>query len=209
VRALLLDLDDTLFDRTAALARWNADRVPFPWLLEVDERGRRSRVAFCADLARRGIPVTPDEFPHQLAACVEPEAGARETIQRLARTHRVAVVTNGGPAQRTKLANAALADVVHAVFVSSEPPCHDPGRGWPPGTPCVAKPAAAMFERALRWAEVPPEDCLFVGDDPVVDLAAAAALDMTTAWRVRGSWPRELARPRYEIHAIAELEAIL
>jgi putative hydrolase of the HAD superfamily len=83
---------------------------------------------------------------------------------------------------------------VHAVFVSGEVG--------------VAKPAAVLFEHALRWAELPAEDCLFVGDDPVDDIAAAATLGMTTVWRVRGTWPYELDRPHHEIHSLAELEGI-
>jgi FMN phosphatase YigB (HAD superfamily) len=72
----------------------------------------------------------------------------------------------------------------------------------------VAKPASAIFERALRWTEVAPYEVLFAGDDPIVDLAPAAAHGMLTAWRVRGAWPRWLRPARYEIRSVAALEPL-
>jgi phytoene dehydrogenase-like protein len=59
----------------------------------------------------------------------------------------------------------------------------------------------------LAWSELRAGECLFVGDDPINDLAPAAALGMATAWRTRDAWPVELAAPHYTISAIAELEA--
>jgi HAD superfamily hydrolase (TIGR01509 family) len=200
-RALLLDLDDTLFDRTAAFCSWltaRLGRAPAPeelerWL-ELDQRGHRPRAELAADAASLGVALDPDRFPFELAEHVLPEPGAREALLRLAARMRVAVVTNGGAAQRDKLARLGLADVVHAVFVSSELSC--------------AKPASAIFEHALDWTEAAPHEVLFVGDDPIVDLAPAAAHGMVTAWRVRGEWPRWLALPAYQIHGIAALEEL-
>src|SRR5262249_19697809 len=130
------------------------------------------------------------------AAYVEPEPGVHDVVARLAETRRVAVVTNGGAAQRDKLARAGLADVVETVFVSGE-------LG-------VAKPARAIFERALAWSALPAPQCLFVGDDPTNDIAPAAALGMATAWRERAPWPAAWptggALPQFTIHDIAELE---
>jgi FMN phosphatase YigB (HAD superfamily) len=200
-RALLLDLDDTLFDRTAAFGAWltaRLGRAPAPEELELwtelDQRGHRPRADFAADAAPLGVIVDPDRFPFELAEHVRPEPGAREALVRLAARMRVGVVTNGGAAQRDKLARLGLADVVHAVFVSSELSC--------------AKPAAAIFEHALDWTEAAPHEVLFVGDDPIVDLAPAAAHGMVTAWRVRGEWPRWLALPAYQIHSVAALEEL-
>lgn len=200
-RALLLDLDDTLFDRGAAFHAWLAHRLgraPGPEELaawtELDQRGRRPREELAAGAARLGVAVDPARFPFELAEHVEPEAGARAALGRLAARLRVGVVTNGGPAQRDKLARLGLADVVHAVFLSSE-------LG-------VAKPASAIFERALAWTEVAPYDVLFAGDDPIVDLAPAAAHGMVTAWRVRGEWPRWLAPAAHRLHSVAELEEL-
>jgi HAD superfamily hydrolase (TIGR01509 family) len=202
-RGIFFDLDDTLFDRTAALCRWvdthvgALDAAERSWVIALDDRGRRPRLHFAAGLvARFGIKRTVTElaaaFPAELAEHVEPEPGVHDVIARLAEHRRVAIVTNGGAAQRDKLARAGLADLVPTVFVSGE-------LG-------VAKPAAAIFERVLAWSELSAGECLFVGDDPLNDIAPAAALGMGTAWRTRELWPIELACPQYTIRSIGELE---
>lgn len=202
-RALLLDLDDTLFDRTAALRAW-ADvaaraelgrplsQAEWSLLVEIDGRGHRAREELAADARERlGLTIDPARFGHVLAEHLVPEPGVAETLAQLAATRRIAVVTNGGTAQRAKLARLGLDRIVHAVFVSSEL-----------GS---TKPALGIFERALRWTEHAPADVLFVGDDPIIDLAPAATLGMATAWRCRGAWPGELAPPTHRIDAITEL----
>ncbi|MEO8698576.1 MAG: HAD family hydrolase [Kofleriaceae bacterium] len=192
---MLLDLDDTLFDRTAAFARWARARgFDATALTAIDRRGHRARSEFAGDAARLGMTIDPERFPFELAEHVEPEPAVRETVEALARSHRVAIVTNGGGAQRVKLARLALDGIVHAVFVSSEV-----------GS---AKPDHAIFERALAWLELPAGEVLFVGDEPAIDLAPAAALGMATAWRVRSEWPVRQPPPTHTITSIPELEAL-
>jgi len=205
-RAVFLDLDDTLFDRTAAVQRWAATMLPElgeadeRWLLESDARGRRSRLDFATDLvARFELTMRPDvlasAFALQLAAHVEREAGVREQIARLAIQTRVAIVTNGsGAAQRMKLRRLGLDQLVHAVFISGE-------LG-------IAKPDPEIFQRALRWSGQAAVDCVFVGDDPVNDIAPAAALGFATAWRERDAWPSELPPPTHRLASLAALEQV-
>lgn len=205
-RALLIDLDDTLFDRTAALRAWadSAARAALgrplsaaEWqlLVELDGRGHRSREAFAADLRDQlGLAIDAPRFAHALVEHIAREPGVTETVAALAAAKRVGIVTNGGAAQREKLRALGLNGIVHAVFVSAEV-----------GS---TKPELGIFERALRWTEHGASEVLFVGDDPNIDLAPAASLGMATAWRVRGSWPRELAPPTHRIEAIAELAAL-
>lgn len=201
-RAFLVDLDDTLFDRTAALRALLATHralSPAEWelVLTLDGRGHRSREGFANDVREQlGIAIDASGFGHSLVDHIEPEPGTAEAIAALAANRRVAVVTNGGTAQRAKLAKLGLDAIVHAVFVSSEIG--------------IAKPSLAIFDRALQWTEHAPEQVLFVGDDPLIDLAPAAALGMATAWRPRSStmWPAELAPPAHRIRSIAELEAL-
>ena len=203
VRAILFDLDDTLFDRTAALRRWATsqlgplDAAAFDAVVGLDQRGRRSRLLFAAGMVEHfGLARTVTElataFPSELAAHVLPEPGMRATLQRLAVLNRIAVVTNGGAAQRDKLSRAGVADVFGAVFVSGE-------LG-------IDKPARTIFEHALAWTGVPASECMFVGDDPRTDLAPAAALGMATAWVPRAPWPADLAlSPTYTIASIGAL----
>jgi HAD superfamily hydrolase (TIGR01509 family) len=201
-RAVLLDLDDTLYDRRRAFEAWAhalarsqlgraLDPEELAALHRHDARGHRPRGELAADARRLGLSIDPLRLPFQLAEYLEPEPLVREALGELAGRLRLAIVTNGGAAQRTKLARLGLASVPHAIFVSGE-------LG-------VAKPDPAMFEHALRWAGVPADATLFVGDHPAIDLAPAAALGMATAWRVRGEWPDSLAPPTYRITRIAEL----
>jgi HAD superfamily hydrolase (TIGR01509 family) len=201
-QALLLDLDDTLFDRSAALRAWAEVAVQTQlerpltvteWyvLVEIDGRGHRPREEFAAEARDRlGLEIDPLRFGHGLVQHLTLEPGAAETIAALAKRLRVGVVTNGGSAQRAKL--DALGIAPHVVFVSAEVG--------------MTKPALGIFERALRWTERAANEVLFVGDDPIIDLAPAASLGMHTAWRARGhEWPTELAPPTYCIEAITEL----
>ena len=197
-RAILLDLDDTLFDRTAALRSWAAaqrELSPDEWqlLLEIDGRGHRPREAFAADARERlGLAVDAARFGHALVEHIAPEPGVAEAVAELAASRRVAVVTNGGTPQRAKLQKLGLDSIVHAVFVSSEVG--------------IAKPSLAIFETALKWTENAAADVLFVGDDPLIDLAPASSLGMATAWRARSTtWPGELAPPTHQIGAIREV----
>lgn len=201
VRAIFFDLDDTLFDRTAALRRWvvaqigTLDHAALAWVIELDDRGRQSRLHFAAGVIERfelhrTVTELATAFPRELATHVEPEPGVRATLAQLAANHSVAIVTNGGAAQRAKLARAGLADVVETVFVSSE-------LG-------LAKPAPGIFEHALAWSSVAAGECLFVGDDPINDIAPAAALGMATAWLPRGRWIGDLV-PSFTIASIPQL----
>jgi putative hydrolase of the HAD superfamily len=206
-RGLLLDLDDTLFDRGIAFDTWcdGIAQAQLGRVLQASERealhafdrgGHRSRCYFADDARQLGLVVDPARFPLELASQVTPEVGVVEVISELARTRRVAIVTNGGAAQRAKLERIGLDKIVRTVLVSEE-------LG-------IAKPDARIFQRALAWSELRPEEILFVGDEPVIDLAPAASLGMATAWRARPlrSWPRELAPPTYKLTSIEQLREI-
>jgi FMN phosphatase YigB (HAD superfamily) len=200
-RVLMFDLDDTLFDRGAAFGRWalarlgKLDEDTLHWLYWLDDRGRRPRREVTDGIySRLGVTIDAERFPLDLSTFVEREAGVYELVKQLAARRRVAIVSNGnGVAQRAKLEATGLTDVVHAVFISGE-------LG-------IAKPSPKIFERALLWSEHEAHDCLFIGDDPMNDLAPAMALGIATAWRVRDEWPVELAAPKYTLRSFADLEA--
>jgi putative hydrolase of the HAD superfamily len=201
-RGLLLDLDDTLFDRGAAFRAWaddlaqdqlgrTLDPSELETLIAIDRRGHYPRAQFAAEALELGLRIDPAAFPFQLADYVVPEPAVRDTLETLGQTRRIALVTNGGDAQRIKLAKIGLEQIVQAVFVSSE-------LG-------IAKPDPRIFERALTWTELPARDVMFIGDNPVTDLAPAAALGMRTGWRARSEWPDELPPPTFRIDNFGDL----
>lgn len=74
----------------------------------------------------------------------------------------------------------------------------------------AAKPDPAMFELALNAAGAPPGSVVHVGDDPVRDVAGAAALGLRTVWmNPEGRpWPDQ-ARPDAEIRALDALVPVV
>jgi FMN hydrolase / 5-amino-6-(5-phospho-D-ribitylamino)uracil phosphatase len=121
---------------------------------------------------------------------VEPFADVQPALLRLRERFRLVSVTNGNAdVFRTPL--GACFD--HAITAA------DVG---------AAKPDPAMFQAALEWAEVGPEQALHVGDDARLDCAAAQDLGIGAIWVNRGGheWPEELAPPRL---TVADLTGLL
>ena len=193
-RAVLFDLDDTLFDRSAALRR-TADAQALGLgpllrqtppacfverLLALEALGYLKRMAiyrqlvheFALDAGHRRLHprrLTDDllrRYPeHPVAA-----EGALPTLRALRqRGLRLAVVTNGrAPLQHRKLAALGLLELLDAVLVSE----HEG----------VAKPDSALFHRALDRLGVPAFEALHVGHHPIDDVAASRAAGLKACW---------------------------
>jgi putative hydrolase of the HAD superfamily len=213
--AVFFDLDDTLIDRGAALARFSAElcarhpalnrRDVLAELRALDGGGSTPRDEFAAAAVRRlELPMAPvlfrDQFLEAMAAFARPWPQAPALLERIGARTKVAVVTNGGGrTQRGKLAAAGLAPLVHEVFVSGE-------LG-------VDKPDPKIFATALAWADCSPGRVLFVGDDPWRDIAGAARAGMVTAWLAHGrslqSFPGDLPAPDHVLPSLAALAALV
>ena len=74
----------------------------------------------------------------------------------------------------------------------------------------AAKPDSAIFELALRTAGALPENVVHVGDDPMRDVAGAAAIGLRTVWmNPEGRpWPGE-RRPGAEIRRLDTLISVI
>jgi putative hydrolase of the HAD superfamily len=183
VRAILFDLDDTLFERAPAFARWARQFAEqrgltapdaVSTIVALDARGRPRREAVAsAIVAHFGLDEDAAalalRMPGELAACAEPEPGVAETIATLGTRYRLGVVTNGpGPSQRAKLARIGLTAAFSTIAISAEVG--------------VWKPDRAIFDLALAAVGCTPEETVMVGDSLESDLAPARALGMPTAW---------------------------
>jgi FMN phosphatase YigB (HAD superfamily) len=146
-----------------------------------------------------------DAFGACWIGCLEPCPGALEAVKELReRGYRMGLASNcWTPAAYAmpELERQGFAQLLHGVTLSC-----DVGR---------RKPAEAFYEAALRAVGVSMRDgdlsrVLFVGDAPIFDVAAPAALGMKTAL-VRtppGTWPAEhyeRIAPAVRVDAIAEL----
>jgi len=179
VRELLRsEFDDARVDEAMALDDREDNDALFAWLVE---HGRFASHGAARAWFRRALP-----------RHVRPVEAVTRTLEELARRHTLVVISNGGAAQRTKLAHAGLARFFAHVYVSAEARSR--------------KPAGAMFRRAAADTNTPVGRMLHVGDDPLADIAGAHAAGLGTCW-VCGNraLPAETPRPTLRVHDVTEL----
>jgi len=75
----------------------------------------------------------------------------------------------------------------------------------------AAKPAAEVFDMAVRVGGASKAQTLHVGDHPLYDVDGARAAGLRTAWvnRTATNWPDEYAAPEIEVKHIGELPELL
>lgn len=190
VGAVLLDLDDTLFPQADWLSgAWDAV-AKAAGTSGVDTRAlRRALDAVASQGSDRGriidralamvgakcVDVSPlvDAFRGFEAPVLHAYAGVREALRFLGSRVPVGLVTDGDPGvQRSKLRALSMQNVFDAVVFSDEL-----GRDR-------RKPHPAPLIRCARLLRVDPTRCVYVGDRPDKDVAAAQAARMR-AVRVR------------------------
>ncbi len=196
---LLCDLDDTLLDRAGAFAAWasafvEARGLPadaLPWLIEHDDDGYRDRPDFFASVRDRfELPLSAAElqrgFYKAFPGLFHLDADVEAALARVrADGWRVAVVTNGSPAQEDKILATGLDRLVDTWCISSVEGCR--------------KPDLRLLEIAADRCRVPLETAWLVGDAPFADIGAAHAAGLPSVWIRRGrTWPRLDYMPTFE-----------
>ena len=213
--AVLFDLDDTLLDRRGSVERYLAGHALRATLepalaLEyqsrfwaLDDNGGRSRTDLFAQLGAEfpmiGSPedLLADFTEHGFSTCQWID-GAEAVLTWCRETGlRTAVITNGPSGmQRAKLRSLGLAERVDTILVSGE-------EG-------VSKPSSEIFHRAAQRLGVRPDQCVFVGDNPVADVDGARRAGMRDVWVEREiPWPGDLAMATHSIAALASLPDLL
>ncbi len=209
IRAITLDLDDTLWPVLPALERADhalddylrqhhpevAQAWPIPALRALRAQVASERLDLAHDFTTQRHLTMQQAF----AACgiedaplqalwevyfrgrnsVELFPDALPALTRLAARRPVASLTNG---------NADLAMIGIQAHFACEVTARECGE---------AKPAPRIFELAAEKLNVPPAQILHVGDDPRLDVIGARAAGLRTAWINRGdaAWPAELGAP--------------
>jgi HAD superfamily hydrolase (TIGR01509 family) len=71
----------------------------------------------------------------------------------------------------------------------------------------AAKPAPALFYRALKLTGTKPSHAVHIGDDPQLDVSAARRVGMYTIWvnRTHATWPDGLPPPDLSVADFSEL----
>jgi len=184
IRAVLFDLDDTLYAQAEWLrGAWRAvSKVAAARGLDPDAM-EAALVAICAEgsdrgriidraLARIGAPDTPvapllEAFRSHAPRSLTPYPGALAALSRLRAEVTVGLVTDGEvPIQRAKIRALGLTEAFDVVVLSDAL-----GRA-------LRKPHRAPFESALAAAGTCAERAVYVGDRPDKDVAGAAAAGM-------------------------------
>ncbi len=218
---ILLDADGTLFDydlaESVALAASFAD-MDLPWVpdhLETYrringehwlalERGEttpgRIKVArfeslFDAIGCEADAAAFSRRYLARLARCCELIDGSDSVVARLARTSRLAVITNGlSEVQRPRIAASPLEPYLDHIIISEEV-----------GS---AKPEPGIFEAAFAAMGDPAkQDVLMVGDSLSSDIAGGNAFGIDTCWFNPDAAPldREGVRATFTISRLERL----
>jgi putative hydrolase of the HAD superfamily len=204
---LLIDLDNTLIDRTGAFKSWAAEYVPehggdasdVEWIVAADRDGYEPRDRLAARIGDR-FGVDHDRMLTELRAGVvkytafDPAVG-RSLQDAVAAGFVPVVVTNGSVRQQeAKLRHTGL-DKLVAGWVVSE------GVG-------VRKPDRRIFELAAESVGHRLADGgWMIGDHAEYDIAGGAAAGLDTVWISRGmSWPAALTPPT---HVAADVPAAI
>jgi len=197
IKAVLFDLDGTLYDRDAlaeilfeqqyrtfAAELRGVSRERFLRdVHEMDEHGHGEKEQGYVRLVREwqlDETLAPRLFDHFFATyaslCV-PSDDSASTLRALReRGLKLGVITNGPSAlQRRKLAALALDRSFDTILVSGE-------EG-------VRKPDAEIFRRALARLEVEAHEAMFVGDHPVADVEGSHRAGLLAVWMFVPYWP--------------------
>lgn len=201
IKAILFDLDDTLWSIVPVIER--AERVLHDWLerhapavaravtiesmrarrqalmdsdpvYQLDLRRLRHTVLSEAMCEHGCDPALADDaidvFSRERNQ-VEPFADVVPGLSRLARRYALGSVSNG-------VADLQVIGLAH--FFRASVAAHQLG---------LAKPEPAIFHAACEALQVRPEESVYVGDDPLLDVQGAQRAGLAAVWLDRGLHP--------------------
>lgn len=73
------------------------------------------------------------------------------------------------------------------------------------------KPDPLLFHKAIEGTDLEPQQVVYVGDDPALDVVGARAAGMCPVWidRGQGAWPADAGSQPQTVHTLGELCAAL
>jgi putative hydrolase of the HAD superfamily len=208
---VMLDLDNTVADRQAAVEAWLAefshrhDLSPEVqrWILDLDNDGYSNR-AEVFGLIKQRLDLDPPveellgQYQRRVVQLAVAMPGAFDCLQQMReRGWTLALVTNGSAAQqRGKIEALGLGPYFSAICVSGE-------LG-------VAKPSSQIFEAAADMAGASLDGAWMVGDSAMNDVEGGRLVGAKTIWLAQGRvWPDDLADPTAVINSMAELVGVI
>jgi putative hydrolase of the HAD superfamily len=217
IRAVLFDLDGTLYDRDAVAAvlferqyrafEHDLQGISHERFLRdvqaMDEHGHGEKETGYGRLVRSwglGDALAPRLIEHFWATyddlCAPNDDTARVLSELRRRGFKLGVITNGGGnRQRRKLARLGLDRSFDAILVSGEEGVH--------------KPDAEIFRRALARLGVAAHEAIFIGDHPVADVAGAHDAGLLAVWMFVPYWPPPAVPDPRIVNSLHELLPIV
>ena len=196
IRAITIDLDETMLDREATfqlfirsqMARFDhffhdVDRDEFfDHVLELDRDGHTPKEEVFAGAARdfaladEAAEVLPRDFRSRFPQQCVPFARLDDVLGRLAQSgYRLAVITNGSEEiQQRKIDVMGIASAFDYIAISE--------------VEGVEKPGAEIFHRTLKRLDVAPAAAVHVGDNPRADITGGKDAGLRTIWARSRRW---------------------
>lgn len=218
MKAVIFDLDHTLFDRYATMTRC-IPMLAEIWDLAVPEEQATAMLIY-ADrhythtgwdkmreyLIGEGMfrePPTFEEFRNGLFSCfvktAVPFYFAIPTLRRLRENgYKTGLITNGrSEVQRAKLHMLGLENEFDEIIISGE-------FGF-------GKPSAAPFEEMSRRLGIPASEMYYVGDNPQNDIGPSRQAGYTPVWvNTTHTWLfPEVERPDLCVDDVSELPGLI
>ena len=222
ITCITFDLDDTLWESGSVLA--NAEARLYEWIERACPDIARTHSRDALSDHRHAHYASIPEIRHDLTRArilwlesllrewgYEPDLA--EAGFRVFREHRNAVTLFD---DATRVLGTLSERYSIGAITNGNADVHHIGIGHhfdfvvTPAEAGAAKPDSAIFEFALNAAGASPESVVHVGDDPMRDVAGAAALGLRTVWmNPQGQlWPHEVP-PDAEIRTLAALVSIV
>lgn len=220
LRAVFFDLDHTLYDRDATLTRmapmfaasFNDCFGESPYcnemlaerLIAADRMNYLGWPATYGEL-ERSLPWNPPGYARfkeflscNLGKCATPYPETASVLNRCRNMgFTIGMITNGTVRlQNEKIDSLGFRASFGHIIISEE-------FG-------MAKPDPSIFLHAARLAGLEPNEIVFVGDNPINDILASAAVGMVPIWLDHFlCWPENIERPINIAHKLAEVPEII
>ena len=197
IKAVLFDLDDTLYDRYALVRRVVADQYDVfkhelrsvtkddfvGRVVQLDDYGYADKRELYATVGGEyGLPPALidrliENFWTSYDEKCELSEDTRLTLQTLRQNQmKLGVITNGATErQQRKLDSLGVSSWFDVILISE--------------MEGVRKPDAEIFHRAVTRCAVKASEAIFVGDHPETDIAGALGAGLRAAWKVTPYWP--------------------
>ena len=191
LRAVLFDLDDTLTDRSRSIERLAARFLErfgrdlancgLDELIRAIHAGDRGGYAPREELAAHlqsslpwrkapGVESLAGFWRSKFPRCNVERLGVTSTLHTLhQRGFKLGVISNGMiDSQNTKLEAMGIRSLFSVVLISEEVG--------------IKKPDPRIFQMGLEKLGVDPSEAIFVGDNPLLDVAGATAVGIRAIW---------------------------